>query len=137
MEPALSSIAFRTRRSQRDSRLTLYTLVKTEETDTDHGLASSTALRQSPVRNLRKSSFVAESQPVQLQSKRSRKSKIDSSDDDLVIPKSSPSPKKSSPTKLRAKLLECHPEPPRWREAYEIASAPRRSPKNLLNVIAT
>lgn len=34
--------------------------------------------------------------------------------------KPSPSPKKSSPTKLRAKLTDAHPEPPRWKETYEI-----------------
>lgn len=32
------------------------------------------------------------------------------------------SPRKSTPTKLRAKLEQAHPEPARWRETYEIVS---------------
>jgi hypothetical protein len=117
------SVALRTRTSLHDSRVTLVTL------SNDNGPASSelpaTSAPTSPATRARrtrsKNDEIEGSPSTPAKSKRARAVKDEDADDDYKIAKkASPSPKKSSPTKLRAKLVEPHPEPARWKETYQI-----------------
>ena len=131
--------ALRTRTSARDARVTLVTLasVNNDPNELDAPADSKgnarprrAGSRSSPV----KAEAAGPSTPPR-SNKRPRKASIArvkaedglSDSDEDVKPargtKASPSPRKPTPTKLRAALTDAHPEPPRWRETYEIVSA--------------
>lgn len=133
---AMAAPALRTRRSAADARVTLFSLgPPTESPDVkpEASTSSSPATRSS-----RKSRVKTEdddavtagsaraSSPVTPR-KRARKTKAeqdasDEEEDEKKPKRPSMSPRKSTPTKLRAKLEQAHPEPARWRETYEIVS---------------
>ena len=133
-------IALRTRKSQADSRVTLFTLDDAPESKSV--LPSSSAGSSSPAtRRTRNARVKAEAAAAAASSpstpatprKRARKSKVEAEEDEYSEPEEeekkprrpSLSPRKPTPTKLRPKLEHAHPEPPRWRETYEIVSYAR------------
>jgi hypothetical protein len=127
----------RTRKSVLDPRVTLFSLEpdsvassrnsisSVELSDTKHESVTLHQAHSSPEAG--PSSFAT---PGRRTLKRSRaKEESDENEDEgedevsktSVKKKKRPSkPKAPSPTKIRAKLETAHPEPPRWRETYEI-----------------
>lgn len=137
----------RTRKSTADSRVTLFTLADDSfdagTSTTTSPVASTSTLSprtrrsasvkvkaelDSPVMN---GTPAAPATPVKESRKRSRTSTLKEESDieyDAKPAKKSPSKSRpSSPTKLRAKLEIAHPEPPRWRETYEIVGVQNKS----------
>lgn len=130
----------RTRKSTTDSRVTLFTLEPANETSAS--LASPVASTSiSTPRAKRESTRVVKAEeddgsadagvsatPVKSR-KRTRTSTLKEDESDYEeekksVKKSPAKSRPSSPTKLRAKLEIAHPEPPRWRETYEIVGLP-------------
>lgn len=139
-------MALRTRQSAANARVTLFSLVAEPSAATANdidssepivGLTSSTIIspatrRSRSVRTAVKTGEGEDSSPApstpRLKRARARKAKDESDlDSEGDVGKKEPkrpsmSPRKPTPTKIRAKLEVAHPEPPRWRETYEIVS---------------
>lgn len=134
--------ALRTRTSARDARVTLVSLAPvsdgSEALDAPTESESNARTRRAVSRSSPTKAEAAGPSTPPRSNKRPRKASVarvkaedglsDSNED--VKPakgtKASPSPRKPTPTKLRAALTDAHPEPPRWRETYEIVSAVNR-----------
>ncbi|KAK9894493.1 DNA glycosylase [Cystobasidium minutum MCA 4210] len=134
----------RTRKSTADPRVTLVTLADDDphEASTPRVASTSTSSPRPTRRASQQAkSEDADSDPVlstpatpvrESRRKRSRTSTLkeesDDDDADVKVTKKTPSKSRpSSPTKLRAKLEVAHPEPPRWRETYEIIRIQREN----------
>ena len=132
MADSAAPIGLRTRRSQADSRVTLFSLEgqaaaeDSSESKPDVSSSSPATRRARNVRAKAEDDSAGES-PVTPR-KRPRKTKVkeegesDEEESEKKLRRPSMSPRKPTPTKLRAKLEVAHPEPPRWRETYEIVS---------------
>lgn len=117
-----ATIALRTRRSTYDSRVQLISLTDGEAAT----LPAEPKTRKRASAHKYEKDLTESSLPTPPATpKRKRGSVVEKADDDEQDTKSpqSPAPRKSTPTKLRPKLLEPHPEPPRWRETYDIVRA--------------
>lgn len=117
--------SLRTRQSTADQRVTLFSLDSPAASTSTHDVPS--VERGSASRSNGKSSRAHEPEDAtpKKRVRKTAKSAIKAEEDgdgDEDVKKSSPSPRKSSPTKIRAKLLKAHPAPPRWQETYDIVS---------------
>lgn len=132
MVESAAPIALRTRRSQADARVTLFSLegaaaaAESPPESKPDVSSSSPATRKARNGRAKAEDDSAGESPVTPR-KRARKTKVkdegeSEEDDEKKARRPSMSPRKPTPTKLRAKLEVAHPEPPRWRETYEIVS---------------